>query len=336
MITLEELATNSDDKLVQGFTNEIITDSFLLSRMTFDDCLTSSGTSDLAYAYKRVKTPMEAAFRAINTEPTKSKPEIERITTRVAILSDSWDMDRVTKDAAEDLYQLYLEESKNAIIRKFNKTVINGDTDTEENGFDGLNKALTGSNTEFTSAVDLSVITMESALAFAEEMDVLLSILTRTPDALMVSPSMKVKINAICRILGINNITMDTAGHGVSAWNGVRIEELRDGAMTTNDIYAVCFGMDDFHGITLKGGNAISVHLPDWKAPGAVKTGDAEFVCGCALKKTKAAGVLRAKPTKTLGEMNLDELKAYAAAHSIDITGKTTKADILATIKAAS
>lgn len=60
MITLEELATNSDDKLAQGFTNELITDSFLLSRMTFDDCLSSSGTSDLAHSYVRspVRMPL--------------------------------------------------------------------------------------------------------------------------------------------------------------------------------------------------------------------------------------------------------------------------------------
>lgn len=36
-----------------------------------------------------------------------------------------------------------------------------------------------------------------------------------------------------------------------------------------------------------------------------------------------------------LDDMTADQLKAYAARHSIDITGKTTKADILAVIKAA-
>lgn len=41
-----------------------------------------------------------------------------------------------------------------------------------------------------------------------------------------------------------------------------------------------------------------------------------------------------AKP-KALDDMTVDELKAYAAEHSIDITGKTAKADILAAIKAA-
>ena len=37
--TLADLAANSQDKLVQGFVNEIITDDYLLGAMTFDDCM---------------------------------------------------------------------------------------------------------------------------------------------------------------------------------------------------------------------------------------------------------------------------------------------------------
>lgn len=292
-VTLADLAENAQDKLVQGFINEIITDSFLLSAMTFDDCL-NAGRSDLVYSYKRITELMTAKFRALNSEPEQSEIKFKRITTSPGILSDSWKMDRVAKRAAEDLYAEYVAESKNAIIRKFNATVINGDTKTEKNGFDGLSKALTGTSTEFKSAVDLSAVTKEKALAFASEMDVLLGALHRDPDAIIVAPSMYARINAVCRELGISNVTMDGAGHRVSSWDGIRIEQLRDGAMTTNDVYAVCFGMEDFHGITLSGGEAISVHLPDWSSPGAVKSGDAEFVCGCALRKTKSAAVLRA------------------------------------------
>ncbi len=295
MITLEELATNSDDKLVQGFINEVVTESYLLSRMTFDDCLASTATSALIYAYKRLKTPKTAAFRALNTEPAKSKVEIERVKTQVAILSDAWDMDRVAKDAAPDLYALNLEESKNAIVRKFTATVINGDTNVDENGFDGLDKALKGSATEFSSETSLDAIDQATALAWCEEMDTVISALLRDPDALMVSPRMKVKINAICRVLGLATTTPDTAGRQVSSYNGIPIQTMKDGSLATDDVYAVCFGINEFHGITLSGGNAIAVHLPDWEKPGAVKTGDAEFVCGCALKQTKAAGVLRAK-----------------------------------------
>lgn len=293
-VTLAELAENSQDKLVQGFINEVITDSYILSAMPFDDCLTAGGTSDLVYAYRRVETPMQAAFRALNSEPAKSEAKVKKYTTSVGILSDSWEMDRVAKEAAEDLYQLHVEESKNAIVRKFNATVIGGDTDSDANGFDGLSKALKGSSTEFQSKVDLSTVTKESAIAFAAEMDALLSELTRDPDALLVGPRMAVAINSVCRVLGIANVTQDGAGKRVSTWDGIRIERLRDGAMTGDDVYAVCFGMREFHGVTLSGGGAVSVHLPDWSTPGAVKKGDAEFVCGCALKATKAAGVLRA------------------------------------------
>ncbi len=38
---------------------------------------------------------------------------------------------------------------------------------------------------------------------------------------------------------------------------------------------------------------------------------------------------------KSIDDMNLDELRAYAAAHSIDLEGKTLKADVLAAVKAA-
>ena len=77
---------------------------------------------------------------------------------------------------------------------------------------DGLAKAVKGSSTEYTSAVDLSAITQASALAFATEMDTLLSSLMRTPDVLLVSPAMHVKINAIMRVLGIGKRTGSLGG----------------------------------------------------------------------------------------------------------------------------
>lgn len=295
MITLSELATNSQDKVMQGFINEIKTDSDVLGALPFDNALTPQGTGDLVYAYKRVKTPMQANFRSLGEEPTKSAVTVERITTNVAILSAAFDIDRVAKDAAQDLMQLHLEEAKNAIIRAFNKQLIGGDKSTQEKGFDGLAKALKGTKTEFTSAVDLATVTEDGAMAFAEEMDTMLSALMRTPNHILVNSKMKVKLNAICRKLGINAVTPDTAGRVIQSWNGIPIVELKDGALPTDEIYAVCYGLDAFHGITLTGDKAISVNLPDWSTSGAVKTVDAEFVCGCALKATTAAGVLKPK-----------------------------------------
>lgn len=292
-VTLEDLAKASTDKLQQGFINELITDSFILSQLPFDNTMTASGTSNLVYAYNRVTEGAKAKFRALNNEPEVSDIKIAQIVTSPGILSSSWNMDRVAKAANENYYLEKVKECKDSIIRGFGDAFINGDKTTEKNGFDGLSKILKGTSTEMTSKVDVSSITKEAALAFASEMDEMLSLLTRDPDAIMTSRSMKTKMNAICRILGINSVTMDNAGHRIQTWDGIPIEECKGGAVSNNDVYACCFGTEELHGITLAE-NAIKVSLPNWDEPGAVKTGDAEFVCGIALKRTKAAGVLRA------------------------------------------
>ena len=67
-------------------------------------------------------------------------------------------------------------------------------------------------------------------------------------------------------------------------------------------------------------GTGFFAELIDWVVLGEIKT---------------LSGETEKPPEKTLDEMTVDELKAYAAKNSIDITGKTTKAEILAAIKAA-
>ena len=60
------------------------------------------------------------------------------------------------------------------------------------------------------------------------------------------------------------------------------------------DIYAVRYSVDDgFCGVTITGDKAIEAYLPDFKEPGAVKTGEVEMVAAVALKNSKSAGVLR-------------------------------------------
>ena len=58
-------------------------------------------------------------------------------------------------------------------------------------------------------------------------------------------------------------------------------------------IYAVCLGLDGFHGISPMGSGVITSYMPDLNAPGAVKTGEVELVAGVALKNTLKAAVLK-------------------------------------------
>lgn len=292
-ITLATLAENSGDKVVQGFINELITDNYLLGAMPFDDCMTASGTSDLVYSYSRVKTPATAAFRALNAEPAVSEPTTEKKKTTLGILGSTFSMDRVAKDAAENLYELRLEEAKNAVSRKFNAAVFASAKDA--NGFEGLALAVKSTSTEATSKTDVKVVTQAAALAYLEELDSMLSELTRTPDVLMMNSAQRVKLNALLRVVGLGTETKEGAGNQVQTYNGIPIHEVRDGGITDGSVYAACLGLDGFHGVTLTGGNAFTVALPDWTTPGAVKNVDVEFVCGVALKATKAAGVLHPK-----------------------------------------
>ena len=61
----------------------------------------------------------------------------------------------------------------------------------------------------------------------------------------------------------------------------------------TTSIYAVRFGLDGFHGVTVAGSSMITSRLPDFSTAGAVKKGDVEMVAAVALKATRAAAVLR-------------------------------------------
>ena len=66
-----------------------------------------------------------------------------------------------------------------------------------------------------------------------------------------------------------------------------------DNSGGTTSIYAVRFGLDAFHAISMAGQPPVKIWLPDFSTSGAVKKGEVEMVAGCALKTTKSCGVLR-------------------------------------------
>ena len=294
MVTLQKLADISGDKLVQGFISEMADNSYLMDNMVFDNCVSANGGSDLVYGYKRLTTYATAKFRDLGADAPASTVDFTKVTTNLGILSDKLTIDRVAVDAAPDLYQEYLTEIRNSIVRGFTKQIVFGEKGT--NGFNGLTEILKGTSTEITGQASLAAVDDKAeALKFAADMDNILSQLMRDPDVILVSRNTKNKMNAAARLIGMGTSTQDAAGHRISAWDSLPLYVVE--GMKEGDIIPVCFGMDAFHGITLKGDNAVSVYLPDFTAPGAQKAVEAEFVCGCALKNTKGAGILHlAKP----------------------------------------
>ena len=222
-------------------------------------------------------------------------------------MGGSFQIDRVIQNTAGacDELAFQAEQKIKATANYFHDLVINGDT---ENGtFDGLKKLLAGSSNALTSTVSLATSSQldENYNAFLDEMDQFLSVLDGSADMLLMNRDMLVKLRAIARRAGYYERTQDAFGTVVETYAGIPMvdmgkyfdgEKSRDVIETVDGktaIYAVCMGLDGFHGISPQGDGVITSYMPDLEAPGAVKTGEVELVAGVALKNTLKAAVLK-------------------------------------------
>lgn len=324
-MTLAEMKVGMTDKVAQKVVDIFIRKSELLELLPFDNAVSPSGGSTLTYNYVQKKLPSTASFRAINSEYTANQATVEKKSADLKIFGGAFEIDRVIKEA-EGKYnnmQYQIEEKVAAAISTFHNAMLNGDSASDANAFDGLDKFLVGQSTEFGTAETIDLSTMakikENADVFYEK---LLNLINKTgANALFLNESMKTKIQTVARILGYKTESEDAFGRVVTTIgeNKVRLIDLgniytvnSDAAVETaivpvksrtigstattglTDIFAVRFGVDDgFHGITITGNKAVNTYLPDFNTPGAVKKGEVEMVAAVALKNTKAAGVLR-------------------------------------------
>ena len=308
------------NKVDQQVIDEFRRASFLMDRLTYDNTISpGTGGSTLTYGYIQLKTPSTAGVRSINSEYTANEAKRQEKTAKAVILGGSFEVDRVIANTsgAVDEIQFQLNQKILAGRNYFHNLVINGTSASSGTGyvpntFDGLKKTLTGSDTEFTSAVDLSTSAMMDANynAFLDELDSFLGELDGTPDMLLMNNKMLTKLRSIARRAGYWAQSRDEFGRVVDTYNGIPMLDLgkyyngsgtadvvetsapSTGAFGMTSIYAVCLGLDAFHGITVTGDNIVHTYLPDLTAPGAVKTGEVEMIAGVVLKNTRKAGVL--------------------------------------------
>ena len=307
-ITLIEAKVGMADKVDQQIVDMFRRSSALLDGMVFDNVISpGTGGSTLTYGYIQLKTPATAAVRAVGAEYTPGEAKREKKTTGAVIMGGSFQVDRVLQNTAgaADEVAFQAEQKIKATANFFHNMVINGDS--EEGGFDGLKKLLAGTANELTSAVSLasSEELDENYNAFLDEMDAFLATLDGTPSMLLMNTSMLIKLRSIARRAGYYERTRDDFGNFVETYAGIPMVDMGkyfDGSNTVDviptedgftSIYAVCLGLDGFHGISPMGDGVISCYLPDLSAPGAVKTGEVELVAGVALKNTMKAAVLK-------------------------------------------
>ena len=253
---------------------------------------------------------------------------MEKKTADLKIFGGKFQIDRVLKQAEGPWNNMsyQIREKVLAAISLFHYTLVNGDATTHTTEFDGLDKMLAGTSTEYNtgtgSAIDVSTMTNLKTNADQLYEQIQLLIKNTKADALLMNSAMIAKIQTMARLLGYKTESEEAFGRKVTSMDGVRFMDLgkhytvSDTTVTGNDcvkagisrnigasnaavtgltdIYAVKFDVNDgFHAASLTGNSAIRQYLPDFNTPGAVKDGEVEMVAATVLKNTAHAGVLR-------------------------------------------
>ena len=320
MITLAEAKVGMADKVDQKVVDTFRRSSLLLDKLVFDNAISpGTGGSTLTYGYIQLKTPSTAAVRQINSEYTAGEAKREEKTTKAVVMGGKFQIDRVligTAGAVDEL-AFQTEQKVKATANYFNNLVINGNKASSGTGvlntFDGLDKLLTGTETEITSTVDVSTEALMNSNynALLDEVDGFLSALDGKPSMLLMNNKMLSKMRSAARRAGYYSKTRDEFGRQVETYNDIPMYDMGKYYNGTNtvdiipetaatqsaegktDIYAVTIGLDGFHGVSPTGSKVINSYMPDLSKPGAVKDGEVELVAGVALKNTNKAGVLR-------------------------------------------
>lgn len=328
-VTLAEAANNAQDDVDVQVIDEFRKESAVLDSLTFADVVNpADGGDTLTYGYRRLITQPTASFRPINSEYTASEVQTQRYTVDLKVMGGAFRVDRVVArigPAASGAVTLNMTQKIKATRTQFQDTVINGDTAVDEESFDGLDKALAGSSTEFRAGVvtdwsdfDTDARAEHKAL---DAIDEWLSLLDGSPTIILGNKRALARVRAAARragmytqnpldgLLGPNGrpIIREQYGDIVFADPGdkagsndpiIPVETRTVGAQTDvtglTDLYAYRVGLDGFHGVACMGGTVVRQWLPSFDTPGAVKFGEVELgPVGVALKSTKAASVFR-------------------------------------------
>ena len=308
-VTLQQAKLNVTDDLQVGIIDEFAKSSFILNNIPFHDCVSPvGGGGTLTYGYTRLITQPTADFRASNSEYTPSEVQKQRYVTDLKVFGGSYEVDRVIADMGglADEVALQSAQKVKAVSALFSDTIINGNSSVNEKVFDGLDVAVTGTDTEYTPAAPIDLSTSEAvtanATAFVDQLDEWLGTMDGV-DAIMGNSKAIAKFRAVARRMGMYQMTKNNFGQAVEYYGEIPFVDLgakagsNDPIVAINDgvtsLYAVRFGMDGFHAVSMAGQPPVKTWLPDFSTAGAVKKGEVEMIAGCALKSTKAAGAFR-------------------------------------------
>lgn len=314
-VSLADAKLKAQDDLQAGVIDEFRKSNWILDHITFDDCVApAGGGATPTYSYLRLLTQPTADFRPVNGEYTAQEVTRRKYSTDIKIFGGAYAIDRIVAETGGVVDEVQLQQSQKikAVQALFNDAFINGDYSANVNAFDGIERAVAGSTTEFNggaadTAIDLSTSSAidSNYMEFLDMLDEFLMGLDGTPSCLMGNTRMIAKLRACARRASMYQTTLDSFGQQVECYGGIPIIDMKTKAGSNTDViatdagtgntslYAVRLGLDGVHAVSFHGACPVRSYLPDFSTPGAVKTGEVEMTAAIVLKTTKAAGVFR-------------------------------------------
>ncbi|NED96452.1 phage capsid protein [Phytoactinopolyspora alkaliphila] len=317
-ITLAMAQVNTQDDVDFTVIDEFRKSSFLLNALTFDDCV-SPGTNGatLTYGYTRHITERAAATRQINTEYTPAEAHRQRYTVDLVPMGGKFPVDRVVANlgpAASNEVTYQMRQLIKAAVAKFHDEFINGtaaDFSQEDPGFDGLAEVVQGTVTDYTATQswDSPSLGVDGSAAVhdaLDELDEWMDTLDGLPDVIISGDKGIARLRSLARRANYYERIRDEFGREVETYRGVPFANLREKDGSTDpiiptvdgetDLYAVRFGLDSVHGVSVVGGQLVRTWLPDFTTEGAVKHGEAELgPVAIAAKKTRGVGAFHVR-----------------------------------------
>lgn len=308
-LTLEQAKLATTDAVDLNAIDEFRV-SHLLDLLPFDNVVAPTGGGTFVYGYTRLKEMSDAAFRAINSEYAPTEATKEQHVTKLKILGGAFQIDRQVAHlgtAAANNVAFQMAQKIKATRALFSDAVINGDSATEAESFDGLSKALAGTSTEVATGTYPGwdgEMTEGAAWKVLDVVDDLLGKLDGEATALIGNKAAINKIKAAARRASSYVTAPGPLGSIRDFYGNIALIDAENKPGTggqvipvtggKTDLYAVRIGMDAFHGVSSMKGNLVTTYKPDFTSPGAVKTGEVEMgPVGVVLKASKGAAVAR-------------------------------------------
>jgi hypothetical protein len=266
-ITLAQAQVNTQSDVDYAVIDNLRRHSWVLDQIVFDDTVTpGTNSASLTYSYRRLKTPRTAAFRALNSEYTPTQAVREPVSVDLKPHGGSFNIDRVLADlgpAATNETNFQLQELLTATDQKWLEELVNGDTAVDALGFDGLNKALTNTATEYdpldngvtAGYLDWTIATIDSqakAMAQLDHIDQWLATIvpskTGSGDlgadgalppgvkAILGNTKSTTRLRALARWAGLYTLEQDALGRKIERYGPWVIHDMGDGQLGSSPI----------------------------------------------------------------------------------------------------